>query len=156
MCGGEGGGVSFCILVFPLPLSLFSPASSHRSLNLGQSLILNEFRLNWSLLPLSICPALFPSSSQHTTINNAHPTTVNSLLDLPTPSWILIGCCLALTSWQLSEDWLKLTPDFGIGGAPRGGVLCFCGSVAVALRKICVHAVIPTVTHSSLHFMPLH
>lgn len=109
--------------------------------------------------PLSVCPALFSSSSsssQHTSINNTHPITVKSLLDEATPRSVRIGCCLALTSCQLTDDWLKLMSDVGIGGAPRGGVLCFCGSVAVALRKICVHAVIPTVTHSSLHLMALH
>lgn len=76
MCKGQGvcvcvGGY-FCIsafwyaLIFPLhfprPLSLFSPAPSPRSpLNLGQSLILNEFRLTWPLLPFpSVPPSFLP------------------------------------------------------------------------------------------------
>lgn len=152
------GGISalWYALIFPLPLLLFSPAPSCRSpLNLGQSLILNEFRLTWSFLPFSISPTLFfplliatHDYQQHTSHHCQFPIgRAHTGLD---PNWLLSHPDVLAAHWGLAEadvwlrDWWRT----------ERGVLCFCGSVAVALRKICVPAVIPTVTHSSLDFTP--
>lgn len=69
---------------------------------------------------------------------------------------------IGLDHTKLDPHWLLSHPDVlsahrWLGEADvwrldwwrtRRGVLCFCGSVAVVLRKISVHAVIPTITHT--------
>lgn len=132
MCkGGWGWGwgvecvfLYFCISAFwyalifspfppPSPLCLAPPPSPRSPLNLGQSLILNEFCLTWSLLPFpSIPPSFFlPLATHQLSTTHIPPLSIPYWIkprQAPSPlvavspwrpvSWLMIGWSWCLTS----------------------------------------------------------